>query len=229
MNLVVPLLVLWAAFAPQKRSSADGMLKTMVDAFAMVKDYTVTLEADIDMEQLKIPRRSATMYFKAPDKVHFDAPGFALLPREGLLLNPIVLRDRYDGTVMGDDTVDGRKAIKLQLAAKEESTRLRQLYIWVDPSNWTVVKAETIPYEGRTLTFLFRYSLQDGKYWMPSVMSASLGLGAKMAQQSQPSPSPKPMLDEFQRGPRSGTVTIRYSDWKVNTGLPDRLFEEPEK
>ena len=68
--------------------SGEQILKNVESARAAVKDYTVMLDIVADVERLKVPPMKAKMYFKYPDKVHFDSKGFALLPREGLALNP---------------------------------------------------------------------------------------------------------------------------------------------
>ena len=70
------------------------MLSIAVEASVDVSDFTVTIDAEVNMEQVQVPNMHATMYFKKPDKIHFDSKGFLFVPRDGIMLNPAVLSDR---------------------------------------------------------------------------------------------------------------------------------------
>ena len=136
-------------------------------------DFVATIEANVDMERLRVPKMKATLYFKKPDKVHFDAPGFAMLPREGVVLNPATLKARYNATVAGEESADGKKLVKLQLTGKDQNVRPRQLYVWIDQSVWTIAKMESVPYQGRILRLEFTYATQPGGYVLPQTLKAS--------------------------------------------------------
>jgi outer membrane lipoprotein-sorting protein len=208
--------------------TANNILEKVVQEFDGVQDFTATINAEVKMERVQIPKMSATMYFKKPDKIHFSSQSFLLVPRDGIVFNPAVLRELYDASFLGEDSVNGRNLYKLQLAAKEKKTRLRQLYIWVDPASWTITRTETIPYEGRTLSMVFKYERQQEKYWLPSQLIVSFGSiteGERASGDSAPEPSEQ--FHQMQRGmPRNGSVTILYSNYKVNAGIDDAVFEE---
>ena len=213
----------------QKLPSGAEVLQKVVKGVEGVQDYEVSLEADVHLERVRIPRAKATMYFKKPDKVHFDSPSIAMMPREGVAFNSAAVLEQYTAQMIGEDTVQGKKAFKLQLAAKAATARLRQLFIWVNPENWTISRLQTIPHEGRILTMDFSYGLQDGKYWMPVALTASFGIldeGGMRRPQADSSSSPETPLDQMQmRTPRSGSITITYSDYKINVGLSDEIFK----
>ena len=186
------------------------------------------------MERVQIPKMHAELFFKKPDKVHFSSQSFLLMPREGVALNPAVLKEHYLTTSAVRDTVDGKKLFKLLLAAKDSKTRLRTLSIWVDPINWTITKMETIPYEGRTLSMIFTYECQQEKYWLPSKLIVSFASESdKVQENSSLSSSPSSIDNKFENlqrsAPRNGTVTIIYSNYKINIGLSDEIFEKKEK
>ncbi len=216
------------ALLGQRLPSGADVLRNVVKGVEDVNDYTVTLQADLHMEHVRIPRSTATMYFKKPDKIHFDSPSIAMMPREGIAFNTAAMLDQYTAQMIGEDTALGLKAYKLQLAAKSATARLRQLFVWVNPENWTLVRLQTIPYEGRIVTVDFVYDLQDGKYWMPVSMDARFGLiGNPRASQSPgDSTAPEnPAEQMMPRAPRTGSISITYSDYKINTGLSDEVFK----
>jgi hypothetical protein len=232
--MIVTLLVgfmFHGAFAQKaaKIQNADEILAKAVKGFDEVKDFSAVIDAEINMERVQIPKMHAELFFKKPDKVHFSSQGFLLVPREGIALNPSVLKEHYLTTSAVRDTIDGKQLFKLLLAAKDAKTRLRALSIWVDPINWTITKMETIPYEGRTLSMVFTYECQQGKYWLPSKLIVSFASESDKMQKDS-SPSIDNQFEGVQRSmPRGGTVTLVYSNYKINIGLSDELFEKKEK
>jgi outer membrane lipoprotein-sorting protein len=217
----------------QKKSpqpTAAVILENLEKGFEGINDFVSTIEAEVDMERVRVPKMKATMYFKKPDKVHFSSANFAMLPREGTMLNPSHLRQRYDPVLLGEDTSDGRALYKLQLTPKEPRNRPSQLMVWVDPNSWTIARMESIPYQGRVLRVAFTYGLEAGRFWLPRTMQASFDLAARDTMSRQPSLD-LPDLDDSPQRPRpmrSGNITVKYSDYKVNVGLTDDMFEKRE-
>ena len=218
-----------AAQKMAKIQNGDEILAKAVQGLEEVNDFSATIDAEVSMERVQIPKMHAELFFKKPDKVHFSSKGFLLVPREGIALNPSVLKEHYLTTSAVSDTVDGKRMFKLVLAAKDAKTRLRALSTWIDPSNWTIAKIETIPYEGRTLAMLFAYECQEGKYWLPSTLTVSFASESEKGQK-EPASSMDNQFENAQRSlPRSGKVTVVYSNYKINIGLSDEIFEKKDK
>lgn len=235
MKIVIAMLLIGLllndslAQRAEKIQDADEILAKVVKGFDEVKDFSAVIDAEINMERMQIPKMHAELFFKKPDKVHFSSPGFLLVPREGVALNPSVLKEHYLTTSAVRDTIDGKKLFKLLLAAKDAKTRLRALSIWVDPIHWTITKIETIPYEGRTLSMIFTYECQQEKYWLPSKLIVSFASESDKMQKDT-SPPIDNQFESLQRSaPRNGTVTVVYSNYKINIGLSDEIFEKKEK
>jgi outer membrane lipoprotein-sorting protein len=225
---VVPTL---SAQKKGQESAGSIILQNVANGLVGVQDFVARIEASVDMERLRVPKMNATLYFKKPDKVHFDSPGFAMLPREGIVLNAATLAARYDAAVIGEESVEGKKLVKLQLKAKEESTRPRQISVWVDQTLWTIAKIESVPYQGRVLRLEFSYASQPGGYVLPQTLKASFEAGSRDSTQRplDIDMSAAPQLDEMrQRVPRSGSIVVKYLEYKINVGLSDDVFEKKE-
>jgi outer membrane lipoprotein-sorting protein len=214
-----------------QESAGSLILQNVARGNDAVQDFVATIEAKVDMDRLRVPKMNATLYFKKPDKIHFDSPGFAMLPREGVVLNVGTLRARYDAAIVGEETVEGKKLTKLQLTGKEQNIRPRQLLVWVDQTLWTVAKMESTPYQGRFLRLEFTYATQSGGYVLPQTLKASFEATGRDSTQrpldiDMPAAS---QLDELrQRVPRSGSITVKYLQYKINVGLSDEIFEKKE-
>jgi len=234
MKALLTIGLLIAALVPlqaQKSGdiSAPAIMQNVEKGFEAVQDFTVTLNAEVDMERVRVPKMTATLYYKKPDKVHVASPNFAMLPREGIVLNPAVLTQRYQATLKGKETVEGKELYRIDLSAREPRIRPAQLMIWVDPSNWTITRMESAPYQGRALRLAMTYALHQGTMWLPQTLSASFEAIARdttvrLDLNLQATPDP----DEPRRPPRSGKINVQYLDYKINTGLSDEIFEKKE-
>ena len=219
-------VMMFSSMYGQRNLKPEKVLENAVQALSDIRDFTVAIDISLNMERMQIPRMHATMYFKQPDKVHFDSQGFLFLPKEAIVLNPSILQERYTIASTSPDTIDGEKQYKLLLVAKEQTAHLLRLFCWINPSNWTISKIETTPYEGRTLTFKFSYVFEENKYWLLSKTVASFQSNTEKQSEPDLIEMKKQMIDETRMpAMRNGTVTIVYSDYKVNTGLDDSIFE----
>lgn len=228
--LTTILASLAALSASSQKKTADDILDRANRNYEAIRDYTVDLEANLDMERVRMPKMKATMYFKAPDKIHFVSPNFAFLPREGFGVPVTTLRRRYDATFKGEEEVKGTPAYKLQLVAKDPASRLQQLMIWIHRENVTLVRMETVPYEGRSVVIDFSYTIEEGRYWLPDSMRVEL-TEARPDTLAEMADIPVPggvQLPPRGRVARNGVITVIFSHYRINTGLSDDVFERKE-
>ena len=200
-------------------TSGEAVLRNVDARLAPVHDYTVTLDVLADIERLNVPPMHATMYFKQPDKIHLDAEGFALLPREGLQPEIGKLLSRYNVAETGSDTLGGVPVRRVTLQAKSERGFPRMLSVYVDPRRWTTERIVTKGSADRVATITFSYIQVDG-VWLPGEMTAAFSIAqADSLEGDLPAAPMRP-----QQMPRKGTVTVRFSEYRLNTGLNDEIF-----
>jgi hypothetical protein len=195
-----------------------------VDAgLAGIDDYVVSLTVTVNLERLKVPQMQATMYFKKPDKIHFDAESFAMLPREGVAFNVKKLLARYSVERVENQADTSFTGFRITLAPKSERIRMRKIVLSVRPGRWTVERFNSSLPDGRTMTASFSYEEIDG-HRLPAelqvVFSSDEHDSTETAIADQISPGRRP------GNPQTGTITIRYSDYKINTGLSDDIFDK---
>ncbi len=221
---VFGLTAAWSQTARQSLPDGETTLRNVENNYAGINDYTVSLEIVINMERLKVPPSKATMYFKKPDKVHFDAAGFAMVPKQAVAFNFENLHERYDvEKTLGLDTVDGRNVYRLTLMPKNDKTRLRRVLLFVDPSRWTPDSIRIPSLDGRMTAAGIKHENVDG-HWLPAEITVTFGAAA--GDTTVPN-----VMEEMTPGRRTsavrgGSATIRYSGYKLNTGLSDDLFKE---
>ena len=222
-RILILTFVFFSALYTQQNSAAE-ILQNVKAKFDAVNDYTATLTAKVDMERLRIPEMKIKVYFKQPGKVHIESKNFAMLPREGFALNPSDLLSKYDASLMSTEERGNVKYYRLRLVSKPEKNRPpHESFIWVDGSRWVVTELESTPAEGRTIKVIFDYTTVEGKYTLPVSMKASFNFSTSTDTLSQQMYSGRNSM------PRKGSVEISYSNYEVNTGLDDEIFEKKEQ
>jgi hypothetical protein len=212
------------AYQSRKATEPTGekILQNTESQLDRVQDYTVTVDIIADIERLNVPPMHATLYFKQPDKVHIDAQGFALLPREGLAFNLRKLLAHYVVAGVERDTSGGDLRYHLTLAGKSTRTPMKNIEMFVRGDRWTVEKLVTPQAGDREMTATFSYTSVKG-IWLPSSMVASFSLSQPDSLEEDPLQNPA--VPRRQPSFHNGTITVTYSEYQVNTGLGDDMFK----
>jgi outer membrane lipoprotein-sorting protein len=214
-----------------QKPTGEEILRNAEQNFRDVKDYTVTLEIVADIERMKVPPMRATMYFKQPEKVHFDTKGFVLLPREGMGVQFGQLTKRYAVDSTSRETVEGMMMYRLALHPRDEKAVVRRLFMWIDGKRWTPERILIPQPDGRAVEARFTYSQVD-RFWLPSNLVVSFSAPERDSTAAAP-PATNPFargLPTVSRGStRTGKVTVSYTDYRVNTGLSDSLFTSEQQ
>jgi outer membrane lipoprotein-sorting protein len=214
---------LFLVAVPLHSQDAEGILKKVKAQFDKVHDYSATLTATVNMERINIPPMQLKVYFKQPNKVHIESKNFAMLPREGFALNPTDLLTNFDATIEETTREEGSTVYRLRLVSKPVPNRpVRESRIWVDGNRWVITRLETSPMEGRTIEIRFEYATVQSEYILPSLMEASFDF-------SQGDDDTAARRGGHVRMPSKGSVEVKYSEYVVNKGLSDEIFEKKEK
>ena len=216
------LVVLAVRAAVAQGISGEDILRRVEDTFRSVKDYTVTVDITVDLERLNVPPMQVTMYFKQPDKVHFSSTGFALLPKESIGFTTSRLLAKFNVERVEERKDSAGLRYDLTLKPKADKTGLRRLVLTVNPEHWIPERLAAPQFDGRTMEALFRHE-NVGEYWLPVAIDVSFTAPETEEQE--------PEIPGHARSsvPRNGRITIRFSDYHVNTGLDDSVFEESDR
>ncbi len=203
------------------QQSADDILAKLDDCYKNLNDYTVSMKAKVDLENMRVPEMQGKVYFKRPDKIHFESTGFAMLPKEGVF-NPLQFTKDKTGKILGQDTIENIVVLKMLLEPKEKKKGSRVATIYVDTARWIVLRAELQPYQSRNIRVDFSYA-KVADWWMPVHIEVVLDVKSSDDTSQPDLPISHPGMPRMS-APRKGKVTIDYSDYKVNQGIPDEIF-----
>jgi hypothetical protein len=218
-------ICLLCAVANAAQPTGKDILRRALDVSAAIKDYTADVKVTVDMPDIKVPERAARVYFKRPDKVAIDSKGIVMIPKKALVPGNLGTEITKDSavTLAGRKLENGVPVYFLKVAQTGQARSDDRLLFWVRGDRFTVERMEVHASGKVQLGVTWEYQLVGGKYWMPKRLTATVK-GAAVRQrhprfdpdgQSTPAAGTKP-----------GTITVVFSNLKVNTGLRDSLFVE---
>lgn len=223
---IIFYLFLFSCSILSQPKSADEILEKIKNKYDAVKDYEVDIKIKVDMEFLRIPKVSAKVYFKYPDKMKMDSKDFAILPKEGISFSPTkFLNNKYSAIYVRSDTLENIIVDVIKIIPLEEETSIILSTLWVDSENYIIRKVETTTKNKGSFTadliykdlidyglpseMIFTFNIEDPE--IPETLNMNTG-GVK-----QP-------IDKVGSN-LTGKIQVYYSNYKVNQGIEDSFFE----
>lgn len=216
---------------PQK-NNPDLILNKVIDAFKKVEDYEVDVKIKVDVDFLKAPDTEAKIYFKQPDKIHFESETFAMLPREGFDFSPNdFLKRKHTAIYEREDTIENIKTAVIKVIPLGETEDVILSTLWIDQKNNVIRKVESTTKYNGTFSIELKYEHKNLNYPLPSSMIFSFNIdklniprtisGDLGTEDKTKKKDSKPNT--------TGKVYITYYNYKVNVGIPDSFFEKKKK
>ncbi len=222
------LMCLWiSSFAFAQSKNPDVIINNVKQAFSKIKDYSVDVNIKVDVSILKVPEMNAKLFFKQPDKVHIESEGFAMLPRDGLYTSPLsFIKDDYTAIYTRDEKLNGINTSVIKIIPLNDKGDLILTTLWIDLTKNVILKVESTTKLNGTFSLILNYG--SNKYPLPSSMEFTFNAD-KMKMPQFPTDETGNNKKKKNSGMISGKVFITYSNYSVNKGIPDKVFEQKDK
>ena len=191
--------------------------------YSGLKDYTVDLNVHFDVEGFKSPDMQAKLYCKPPDKMKIESKRVFFLPKEGGTFNPFMFnREDFDAKLLERLTYDGRNAVKLKLTPKKRKPNVQDFILTIDTDRSLIREMDASSFEGKEVKARVEYG-RFSDFDLPTHIELQLDLSFNESIE----------VKDFGQSPQpakrvTGRVDITYSNYKVNTGLSDQIFDEKD-
>ena len=227
--LVLLFIIQPGEIFPQSKNP-DEIIERVKKKFEKIEDYEVDVHLKIDVKFLKMPETDAKLYFKQPDKIHVESDKFALLPREGLNFSPIgILSGEYTALYEREDTLQNVKVSVIKMIPIGNDNDIILTTLWIDQKRDLILKVESSRKPTGTFSLEFKYGIFDGQYELPSYMEFTFTVEKMMLHRDFDENMNSGDNKTNNTSPVTGKVYLTYSNYKVNIGLPDDLFENDKK
>lgn len=209
------LVTLLVSPADAKEPSAKDILRSASRNYDVIEDYTVDIKVSVESPNVHMPEMPATMYYKRPDKLHVESKdGFVMLPKQGVLIgNPLKpFLTGSDLAIVEPERVLDRDCYVIKGSFKKDDRTIEST-VWIDKKDQLVRQMYINPGEGPSVKVKIWYTKADMRYWVPSSTAAQVSFPAYPGNKEQVRSQPT-------------IVNMKFSNYRINTGLSDKLFKE---
>ena len=244
MFCLLLLLIAPAHAATQEKPGAKQgpdprqVFTELVKPYRDLNDYTVRIHAKVNMPTIRIPDFSAILYFKKPDKLHIETRSFAPIPRNSGVFNPFQFDPAknlmaYERT----ENLNGSTTDVFRVEPLETKALIRYYHVWVGGNPRRILQVESLSIKGTKGQVKLTYrTVEQGleKWPLPEKVHVHLTFPegthnadtAFFSTRDNPVSSGMRRLDDVSG---EGDIDISYSEWRINTGLDDSLFQKDKK
>ncbi len=200
-------------------SHSDNLLKNVILRLDRINDYTADILIKIDVDFLKIGDTKASVYFKKPDKFKMEARGFAMIPKASFSFSPLnFLQQDFLSVYIKEDTLDAIETDVIKLIPVREDSKIILATLWIDKVHSVVLKTEANTKDKGSFRIRYRYGTHI-QYGLPDTAVVFFDI-------SKSRMSHFPMGSKKLNKGAKGSVEIIYTNYKINKGLDDSVFEE---
>ncbi len=229
---VLTAFIICAAAVFAQGRNPDKILDELKENFKKVEDYQVDVGIKVDVSFLKVPDMNATVYFKKPDKVHIESKNFALLPRQGFNFSPeSFLEGKYTAIFEKDTVMNGFLDAVVKVIPLNDNSSVVLTTLWIDLKNNVIRHVQSTTKTAGTFALSFEYPNKI-RYPLPDKMTFTFNADKlkfhrrKGQDNGQNNDSG---TGQFDANESTGKVFVTYTNYRVNKGIPDSVFEKDKE
>ena len=222
------LMVLLTVWAPAKQPpDSNYILKKVQSRLDSVVDYSARVNVDVDIPNLRIPAKELQIYYKHPDKFKVKTTGFAIIPKIGFIpLQTDLLTKNSTIELRSTPDQNESKSYILDLYPADSLVEM-VTNIWVNAKRWTIEKVLINALDMGESVITIQYINVNG-IWLPEFTTVYLNMLQSIPELRRPNVERPVGFSGEKSGPEPmvGTISIRFTDYRLNQGLEDKLFDE---
>lgn len=224
--------------------TADSVLDSLEQNYNRIEDYYVRIEISIKTPILRMPRKRVNFWFKQPNLTKVETKGFAAIPKSGMISSPIDLFDNLNNiSVIGAEYYNDKQVWILHGNLKPDSLMFGKMgnidkkldlsmKLWVDRNIWTLIKSETWMDTVKVVEIQSEYKLIGENIYLPKETVINFEYAGSVPPGIEKTIGEKHkfgnMKTDTSEKKMSGSISLKFSDYKVNKGIEDTFFEEEE-
>ena len=224
--------------------TADSVLDSLEQSYNRIDDYYTRIDVSIKTPMLRMPKKRVDFWFKKPNLTKVETKGFAAIPKSGMISSPIDLFDNLSNIVIiGAEYYNDKQvwllqgellpdSLMFQNVNNVDATNALTMKMWVDLNNWTLIHSETFIDTFKIVEISSEYKSYANNINLPTETKLSFNYRSDMMPQMigfhGPTSPSKKSNDQDSTKVLSGSITMKYSKYKINQGIDDAFFEEEE-
>jgi len=204
------------------------LVKKVKSKLDQVNDYQANGSMKIDVSFIKAPVSPVKVFYKKPGQFTIKKEGgISILPKGGLStnLNSIFLTDNYTVVPAGETILKTGKVKIVKLLPLDENSNVVVTTLYIDEKEALIKKSVITTKESGTYEMELNYGkysawgLPDSVVFVFNIKDYKLPKGVTIEYESGDK-KPKTNTPENKKG----KVEIVYSNYIINKGIPDTMF-----
>jgi hypothetical protein len=198
---------------------ASALLVEVLKKSQAVESFEADVDIDVDVDFIRIPVKKGRVFYKAPDKFRFRATGFVLMPKQGLNFTMHeILNSNHAAIYAGEE--EGNHKIKI--VPLDDKATFVLATAWIDKQQARINRLEVSTQNQGNYTLHFGYGQLGYEIPVETKISfeiSQIDIPMKFIGNLK--------VDKKKAGEKSsGTVTLKYSNFKINGEIPDEVFSD---
>lgn len=227
------LVFIWAALLISVVTDGQDMKELVMKVKAkldQVTDYEADGKMKTDVAFIKAPVGRVKVFYKKPNHFRLKKDGgISLLPKGGVSVNMSSVFSISDFVALsaGDAVINGIKTKVVKLLPMDENGDIILTTLYIDEPALLVMKSVTTTRNNGTYDIEMSYG-KFGKYGLPdkvvfgfNTRDYKLPKGITLEFDDEE----KPVSEAQKIKNRRGRVEIDYSNYVINKGVPDAVFQ----
>ncbi len=226
LTVLLGFLIITIDESYAQKPDADLMLKNVQERFSSIEDYTVDATINVNVDFLRVPEARAKIYFKQPDKIRMKSEGFALIPKQGLNFSPAkLLNENFTAIYVRSDTLENDRVEVIKAIPMVDTLDIILMTLWVDTVHQVIVQIESTTKNSGTVLMELKYDFDKNEV-LPEEVIFTFNLSNFKLPASFTGEFDRPGEDQIEdtRSKIEGSVSIKYENYLINTGIPDSVF-----
>ncbi len=208
-----------SSLSPKAQSLTDSLVGVILDRADQIQTFRADVDIEVDVDFVRIPVKRGRVFYKAPDKFRFRATGFVLMPRKGLDFSiHQKLRNDHAAIYVGQD--ENNHIIKVVPLAENADYMIATM--WVDLMHVRINKIEVTSREEGSYKMFMSYG--DLPYDLP--IETRLEFEINQIDIPIKFIGTLKVDQDKAEGRSKGSVSLTYSNFRVNGEIPDIVFDE---
>jgi outer membrane lipoprotein-sorting protein len=233
MQKVISFIIFSLALLPValRAQTPEEIIQRVKAKLDKVNDYEAKGKMKTNVAFIKAPIATVKVYFKRPNKLRINnEKGISFIPKGSVNIN---IGNMFLGGIEGFDIIDvgkepGTNLRIIKLLPKDESSEVVLSTLYIDETQYLIKKAKTTTRENGTydleLTYgkYAEYALADKVIFSFNTKDYKLPKGVTF-DYDDGSKKEKDPADRLKN--KKGKVEISYSNYVINKGVPDSVFQ----
>lgn len=207
---------------------AEDLVNRVRAKIEQVNDYKAHGRMKMDVSFIDAPPSKIAVYYKRPNQFKIKKDdGISILPKGGISINPgtLLASRNYDVIPKKDSLLNGTLTKVVRLLPSEDNSEVVLTTLYIDDKNLVVKKAIVTTRESGTYEIELNYGrymewgLPDKLTFVFNTKDYKLPKGISFEYDKGGTKKEKPLKN------KKGKVEITYSDYIINQGIDNAIFE----